>query len=698
MSKAIYISTMENQSGKSIITLGLMTLLLGKVARVGYFKPIISDLNDDGSSNHIDLVRTHFKLDLPFNECYAFTKSEVLEKRHEGKIDVVIDTIIDRYKKLEEKYDFILVEGTDFSGEGVATELEINTEIAKNLGIPTIIVESGVGKSMEDFANNLLATADLFRSKDVEVLAVIANKLQPQNLEWVKVELRSRLPKKVLVYTIPLIDALTYPTIKEVIHAINAKVLIGEDACNNNSVANIIIGAMQLRNFLNFITEKTLIIMPGDRADLLLGSIQAHLSKNYPSLSGIILSGNLLPEESIQKLLDGLGCTVPILTVGSNTFDTATILNQIKPQIYGDNKEKIEAAISTFENYTDAEELSTALITFETKGITPRMFQYNLLKKAQSHKKHIVLPEGCDERILTAVAKIIQHNVADITLLGEREKVQRKLKEIGLKFDLDKVQIIDPVNSEYYQDYVSTYFELRKHKGINMAIAEDKMNDVSFFGTMMVYKGHADGMVSGAVHTTQHTIIPALQFIKTQPGISLVSSIFFMLLDDRVSVMGDCAINPNPTAAELAEIAISSADSSKAFGIEPKVAMLSYSSGTSGVGEDVDRVREATEMVRAKRPDLLIEGPIQYDAAVDMKVGQQKIPRSQVAGQASVLIFPDLNTGNNTYKAIQRETGAIAIGPMLQGLNKPVNDLSRGCTVDDIFNTVIITAIQAQGI
>ncbi len=698
MSKAIYISTMENQSGKSIITLGLMTLLLGKVARVGYFKPIISDLNDDGSSNHIDLVRTHFKLDSPFNECYAFTKSEVLEKRHEGKIDVVIDTIIDRYKKLEEKYDFILVEGTDFSGEGVATELEINTEIAKNLGIPTIIVESGVGKSMEDFANNLLATADLFRSKDVEVLAVIANKLQPQNLEWVKVELRSRLPKKVLVYTIPLIDALTYPTIKEVIHTINAKVLIGEDACNNNSVANIIIGAMQLRNFLNFITEKTLIIMPGDRADLLLGSIQAHLSKNYPSLSGIILSGNLLPEESIQKLLDGLGCTVPILTVGSNTFDTATILNQIKPQIYGDNKEKIEAAISTFENYTDAEELSTALITFETKGITPRMFQYNLLKKAQSHKKHIVLPEGCDERILTAVAKIIQHNVADITLLGEREKVQRKLKEIGLKFDLDKVQIIDPVNSEYYQDYVSTYFELRKHKGINMAIAEDKMNDVSFFGTMMVYKGHADGMVSGAVHTTQHTIIPALQFIKTQPGISLVSSIFFMLLDDRVSVMGDCAINPNPTAAELAEIAISSADSSKAFGIEPKVAMLSYSSGTSGVGEDVDRVREATEMVRAKRPDLLIEGPIQYDAAVDMKVGQQKIPRSQVAGQASVLIFPDLNTGNNTYKAIQRETGAIAIGPMLQGLNKPVNDLSRGCTVDDIFNTVIITAIQAQGI
>lgn len=698
MSKAIYISTMENQSGKSIVTLGLMTLLMGRVAKVGYFKPIISDLRDNGTSNHIDLVRSHFKLDIPYNECYAYTKSQVLENRHSGKIDVVIDTIIDRYKKLEEKYDFILVEGTDFSGEGVATELEINTEIAKNLGIPTIIVESGVGKSMEDFTNNLLATADLFNSKDVEVLAVIANKLQPQNLDWVKDELQKKLPSKVLVYTIPIIEALKYPTIKEVMQAVNAKILIGDDTCQNNTVANIIIGAMQLRNFLNFITEKTLIVMPGDRADLLLGSIQAHISKNYPSLSGIILSGNLLPEDSILKLLDGLGCTVPILTVENNTFNTATTLNQIKPQIHGENKEKIEASISTFEKYTNADEFANALITFETKGITPRMFQYNLLKKAQKNKKHIVLPEGYDERVLTAAARIIQQNIADITILGEKEKVQRKIIELGLKFELEKVEIINPVTSEYYQDYVNTYFELRKHKGINMAIAEDKLSDVSFFGTMMVYKGHADGMVSGAVHTTQHTITPALQFVKTKPGISLVSSIFFMLLDDRVSVMGDCAVNPNPTAAELAEIAISTADSSKVFGIEPKVAMLSYSSGTSGVGEDVDKVREATEIVKIKRPDILIEGPIQYDAAVDMKVGQQKIPGSLVAGQASVLIFPDLNAGNNTYKAIQRETGAIAIGPMLQGLNKPVNDLSRGCTVDDIFNTIIITAIQAQDI
>jgi phosphate acetyltransferase len=227
-------------------------------------------------------------------------------------------------------------------------------------------------------------------------------------------------------------------------------------------------------------------------------------------------------------------------------------------------------------------------------------------------------------------------------------------------------------------------------------MARELMLDVSYFGTMMVHKGDADGMVSGAIHTTQHTIRPALQFVKTKPGVSTVSSVFFMCLPSRVSVFGDCAVVPNPSSEQLADIAISSAESAQMLGIDPKIAMLSYSSGTSGEGEDVDKVRLATALVKQKRPDLKVEGPIQYDAAVDREVGKKKMPNSEVAGQASVLIFPDLNTGNNTYKAVQRETGAIAIGPVLQGLNKPVNDLSRGCTVADIFNTVVITAIQAQ--
>jgi phosphate acetyltransferase len=320
------------------------------------------------------------------------------------------------------------------------------------------------------------------------------------------------------------------------------------------------------------------------------------------------------------------------------------------------------------------------------------------LKRAKTQRKHIVLPEGSDDRIITAASRLAMMDFVDLTLLGHKDKIEEAAARLSIKLDFDAINIINPLDSDHIQDFAGTLYEERKHKGMTIDIAEDLIRDVSYFGTMMVYKGLADGMVSGAAHTTQHTIKPALQFIKMKPDVSVVSSVFFMCLENRVSVFGDCAINPNPNAEQLAEIAISSAESSKAFGIEPRIAMLSYSSGASGKGADVDKVRAATEIVKQKRPDLNIEGPIQYDAAVDLAIGQSKLPDSKVAGQATVLIFPDLNTGNNTYKAVQRETGAIAIGPMLQGLNKPVNDLSRGCTIDDIFNTVIITAIQAQGL
>ena len=689
---------MEPGSGKSIVTLGLMRMLLGKVAKVGYFKPIISDLEGKKYDNHINTVRSHFELDLSYEEAYAFTKSEVLAKKHDGQIDEVLDTIIEKYKALEERYDFILVEGTDFSGEGTATELEINTDIAKNLGIPAIIVESGVGKTMTEFANNLMSAYDLFEENEVRVLSVVANIVQPKNLEWVKEELYQKLPKNVVVNAIPLIKFLVNPTVKEVVRELDAEILFADGDALNNQIEHFIVGAMQLRNYLPRLQENSLIVMPGDRSDLILGALQANISNNYPVVSGIVLSGGLKPEPAIVKLIEGLTRKIPILLVKGDTYSAAQMVGDIHAQIYADNREKILLSIRTFDKYVDDFELSDALITFETKGITPRMFQYNLLKRAQLHKKHIVLPEGTDDRILKAAARLANQSIVDLTLLGNKIKIQKRVDYLGIRFDFDKISIVNPVESPHFEDYVNTLYDLRKHKNMNLAIAEDKMEDVSYFGTMMVYKGHADGMVSGAAHTTQHTILPALQFIKTKPGVSVVSSIFFMCLEDRVSVFGDCAINPNPTSEQLAEIAISSAESTQAFGIEPKVAMLSYSSGTSGFGEDVDRVREATAIVKKLRPDLKVEGPIQYDAAVDPIVGKSKLPESEVAGQASVLIFPDLNTGNNTYKAVQRETGALAIGPMLQGLNKPVNDLSRGCTVDDIFNTVVITAIQAEGL
>lgn len=697
MSKAIYIATSDQNSGKSIITLGLMSILIGKTAKVGYFRPIIEDFVDGEVDNHIETVLSYFNLDIKFEDAYAITKSKLIKKKNKGKIGEVLDLIIEKYKKLEENFDFVLVEGTSFTGEGTSIELDLNVLIAKNLGIPTIIVGSGIGKTLEELLDSLYLVYDSFKVKEVEVLSVFANKVQPENIELVTKSLQKSLPPNVLVNTIPLISSLNNPTMQEIVNELNAKVLFGESYLNNE-IGHFSVGAMQLHNYLVHLDNNALVITPGDRSDIILGALQANESANYPTISGIILTGNIVPEESILKLIEGLSAIVPIIAVDGGTYNITNRIGAIKSKIYANNTHKIETSITTFEKYVDNEALSQRLITFEAEGMTPKMFQYNMVKRARQHRKHIVLPEGNDDRIIIAASRLLAMDVVDISIIGDKKQIENKVTELGISLDFSKVNIINPIESEFYEDYANTYYELRKAKNVSITMARDLMEDVSYFGTMMVYKGHADGMVSGAAHTTQHTILPALQFIKTKPNSSVVSSVFFMCLEDRVSVFGDCAINPNPTAEQLAEIAISSAESSSAFGIEPKIAMLSYSSGASGKGDEVDKVRTATEIVKQKRPDLKIEGPIQYDAAVDRAVGKSKMPDSEVAGQASVLIFPDLNTGNNTYKAVQRETGALAIGPMLQGLNKPVNDLSRGCTVDDIINTVVITAIQAQGL
>jgi phosphate acetyltransferase len=697
MNKAIYIATSEGDSGKSIITLGLMSILIGKTAKVGYFRPIVEDFEDGKLDNHIETVINHFGLDILPHDAYAIKKSKLIKKKNKGKLGEVLDLIIEKYKRLEEHFDFVLVEGTSFAGEGTVIEMDMNVLIAKNLGIPTIIVGSGVGKTLEELVDSLYLAYDSFKVKDVEVLAVIANKVQPENIKLVTSGLRKSLPDSVLINSIPIISSLNNPTILEIVKELKAKVLFGEDYLNNQ-ISSFSVGAMQLRNYLSHLDENGLVITPGDRADIILGALQANESVNYPTISGIVLTGNIIPEDTILKLIEGLSSVVPIIAVEEGTYVISNKIGDIKPKIYANNKQKIQTSIDTFEKYVDLENLTEKFMTFEAEGMTPKMFQYNLVKRAKKHRKHIVLPEGNDDRIIIAAARLLAMDVVDISIIGSKKQIENKVAELGLFFDFSKVHIINPIKSKHFDDYVNTYYELRKEKKMTLEIAKDLMEDGAYFGTMMVYKGHADGMVSGAAHTTQHTILPALQFIKTKPDSSVVSSIFFMCLEDRVSIFGDCAINPNPTAEQLAEIAISSADSSLAFGIEPKIAMLSYSSGSSGKGDEVDKVRIATEIVKKQRPDLKIEGPIQYDAAVDLGVGQSKMPNSEVAGHASVLIFPDLNTGNNTYKAVQRETGALAIGPMLQGLNKPVNDLSRGCTVDDIINTVVITAIQAQGL
>ncbi len=694
MSKGIYVATIEPNSGKSIVVLGLMRMLLGKTAKVGYFRPIIEDLETDEMDNHINTVVSHFEIDINYKKTFVYTRNEVLDLYNQGKSGDVIDEIIKKYKYLEERFDFVLVEGTDFSHENSSLELDINILISKNLGLPVIIVSQGDGKDLKEIVDNVQLAHDTFKD-EVDVLSIMTNKVNPDYLSDLKTQLKKRINNGTDISVIPKIKSLASPTLKEILKMLDGTILFGKDMINNQ-IDSFSVGAMQLRNYLTHLKENALVITPGDRADIILGALQANISKNYPKISGIILTGGLIPEAPILKLIEGLSSVIPIISAKEGTFYVTNTIGKIKSRIYAENIDKITTSIATFEKHVDTDKLSDDLITFQSDIFTPRMFQYNLLQRALKDKKHIVLPEGYDERVLRAAAKLIDAHVVDITLIGEKEKIRERIERYDISLNVEDINIISPIESPHFEDYVNTFYELRKHKNVNLDMAKDAMTDVSYFATMMIHKGHADGMVSGAAHTTAHTLRPALQFIKTKPGVNIVSSIFFMCLEDRVSIFGDCAINPNPNAEQLAEIAISSAKTAQDFGVEPKVAMLSYSSGASGKGEDVERVRKATEIAKTKVPSLKIEGPIQYDAAVDMRIGKSKLPDSEVAGQASVLIFPDLNTGNNTYKAVQRETGALAIGPMLQGLNKPVNDLSRGCTADDIYSTVIITAIQAQ--
>jgi phosphate acetyltransferase len=695
MTKSIFIASVEPYTGKSLLALGLVNSLLGKTQKVGYFKPIITQQRPGQKEIHIEAILDYFALPISYEDTYAFTQQEALQHMESEGRGEMLNSIISKYKKLEESCDFTIIEGSDFVGEGIAFEFESNAAIAKNLGAPVLIIITGESKSTAQIISSALSALQGFESREVQVLGMVANRVKPEQVEDVRELLRMQLPADMMLTVIPWEKQLQSPTMKEIRDALGAKVLVGESLLTNQ-VDNFVTGAMMLPNFLNYIKENVLIVTPGDRGDIIIGALQANLSANYPKVAGIVLTAGTEPDEPITRLIAGLQTVIPILAVQQGTFGTTTAIGAIHSRITADNRKKIELAIDVFEKNVDTKALDNRLVTFHSEGITPHMFQYQLVKAARSQKKHIVLPEGNDDRILKAAARLVAQNIVDLTILGDEAEIMASAKRLGLTLDTSVVHIINPAQSENYDSYAATLYELRKAKNVNLDMARDMMLDVSYFGTMMVYQGHADGMVSGAVHTTQHTIRPALQFIKTKPGVSLVSSVFFMCLPDRVSVFGDCAVNPNPTAAQLAEIAISSAESSARFGIEPRIAMLSYSSGTSGEGEDVEKVRQATAIVQEKRPDLKIEGPIQYDAAVDPLVGSQKLPNSEVAGRASVLIFPDLNTGNNTYKAVQRETGALAIGPMLQGLNKPINDLSRGCTVDDVFNTVVITAIQCQ--
>src|SRR5512133_718923 len=656
---------------------------LASLGRVGYFRPIVA--SGEQPDNDIELIRRRYRLPQTYQESYGAVVDDLRAMSDRGHYEKLLKRILDAYKRLDDSTDLLLVEGSDFTEASRALEFDFNADVALNLGCPVLLVVQ-------------LARGSL-TGRGCTILATICNRVAPAILD----ELRERVAEVVddePAYVLPEVPELAAPTVAEVAHALAAEFLRpvrgAEEPGTRREGGRVIVGAMSLPHFLEHISDGDMIITPGDRADLIVGSLASRFSGTYPNIAGLVLTGALVPEPSVLKLIDGLGAAdLPVLATGADTYRTAATVAGVRGVLTPESERKIAAALGVFGEHVDRQGLLSRLEVTRTDRVTPLMFEQRLVERAKADRRRIVLPEGGDDRVLEAAEQVLLRGIADLTVLGDPDAIKHRGASLGL--ELDGLQVVDPQRSRWRQDFADTYYELRRHKGVARPVAEDMIADVSYFGTMMVYKGLADGMVSGAAHTTAHTIRPAFEFIRTVPGTSIVSSVFLMLLSDRVLVYGDCAVLPNPNADQLADIAVASAGTAAQFGIDPRVAMLSYSTGESGAGSDVDKVRQATAIARQRRPDLLIEGPIQYDAAIDPEVARSKLPDSQVAGRATVFVFPDLNTGNNTYKAVQRSANAVAVGPVLQGLRKPVNDLSRGALVADIVNTVAITAIQAQG-
>jgi phosphate acetyltransferase len=704
MGNSLYISTTESGSGKALIALGTIELILRKATKVSFFRPVIQTTQTESKSEDlltdrdedIELILQHFNLPQTYDESFGLRSDLLNDLLGQHQLDRVLSIVIEKFQVLASRSDFILCEGSDYLGEGSAFEFNVNQEIAKNLGCPILVLGNADGRSVADALRPVQIAVDTYRKHNCQIAGVLLNKAVPARVDTLKTALENCYGDAGCVLAvIPFDRQLIAPRVQDIARQLQAEVLYGHNSLGRLP-AHFLVAAMQMQNALNWLQEDSLIITPGDRGDIIVGMLQAHQSTNYPNLAGILLSTGLKPEPSIAKLIEGLPQTLPILSVKTDTYTTVSQIKEVHSTLKPDDYEKIDLSIRTFERHVDLVRLESQLSLVQSQEPTPRLFNYNLIQQAKANPQHIVLPESTEPRILKAVSVLRSQHIVTITLLGKRDEIERAIEQHGIQLDLDDLAIVNPATSDKIEAYARTFYALRKHKGATLDISHDYMLDATYYGTMMVDRGDADGMVSGAIHTTQHTILPALQLIKAKPGVSLVSSVFLMYLGDRVRVYGDCAVNPNPDAAQLAEIAIASADTARSLGIEPRVALLSYSSGDSATGSAVDKVRRATEIARERRPDLILEGPIQYDAAVDPEVAALKLPGSIVGGRATVLVFPDLNTGNNTYKAVQRETGAIAIGPILQGLKKPVNDLSRGCTVDDIVNTVVVTAIQAQ--
>lgn len=715
MASSVLVTATQRRSGKSMVALGLVSLLERSMGRVGYFKPV-GQHGPDGIDPDVQLMKDALGLEASVEEMVAVTMDEVTDALAHGKYDEILDKILDGYQRIAERNDFVVCEGTDYFGAMAAFEFNINADLSKNLSAPILLVanakvceESGCAygedncpkrcdarERVEAMLNNISLVKESIDEKGAELFGVVINRVPADDADAITARAKQELGDHGirLLGCLPRADLLERPYLDEVAVGIDAEVLSGRDRLDVIA-QHVTVAAMNLENLLQDVRRGSLVVTAGDRQAVLLGMATAYNSPAIPSPCGLVLTDGLEPPANVLKLLlDITGGRMPLLKTHHDVYNAAIRIHDVRPVLRASDRARIETVKSVMENNFDIDPLVAGVSAPRSQRVTPQVFIHSLMDIARRNKRKVVLPEGNEERILKAADVLLTREVCDVVLLGDAEQIMGTAGQLGLK--LRGVELIDPAKSPLREGYARRYMELRAKKNPTFEFSMDLMLDATYFGTMMVQEGQAHGMVSGSINTTAHTLRPALEFVKTKPGVSIASSVFFMCLPNQVLVYGDCAVNPNPTAQQLADIAIASADTAAAFDIEPRVAMISYSTGQSGTGSDVEKVREATALVKKARPELAVEGPIQYDAAIDKSVAKTKLPDSKVAGAASVFIFPDLNTGNTTYKAVQRSANAIAIGPVMQGLKKPVNDLSRGCLVVDIINTVAITAIQAQ--
>jgi phosphate acetyltransferase len=706
VAQSIYITSAEGHSGKSTVALGVLDALSHATPRVGVFRPIARSASE--RDYVLEMLLDHDGVDLDYDACVGVTYDDV-RSDPEGALGVIVE----RYKAVEAQCDAVVIIGSDYTDVSSPAELAYNARIAANLGAPVLLVlggraQQGQGEQLgtstartpEEVGQAASSALVELAHERAELFAVVANRADPERLDDIVSAIRAVVEanasgRAVPVWALPEDRFLVAPSVRGVMRSVDGELVKGDPELLTREVLGVVVAGMSMVHVLPRLTESAVVVIPADRSEVLLATLLANASGTFPSLAGIVLNGGFPLPEAVDRLIDGLGSPLPIIATGFGTYDTAVRIMNTRGRLAADSQRRYDTALAMFEKHVDAAELTRSLGVARPRVVTPLMFEYGLVERARRDRRHIVLPEGGDDRVLRAAATVLARGIADLTILGEEAEVRNRATELGI--DLRDARIVSPFDTALVERFAREYERLRAHKGMTFARAADTVTDVSYFGTLMVHLGLADGMVSGAAHTTAHTIRPAFEIIKTRPGVSVVSSVFLMALADRVLVYGDCAVIPDPTSEQLADIAISSAATAQQFGIEPRVAMLSYSTGESGTGADVEKVRTATALVRERAPQLLVEGPIQYDAAADAAVAKAKMPSSDVAGRATVFVFPDLNTGNNTYKAVQRSAGAVAMGPVLQGLNKPINDLSRGALVDDIVNTIAITAIQAQG-